>query len=297
MMKGLYIAAVDETSKEYGGVQKKINSQIKAFKNLDVEMDYIGISGENIKFINEIKRVYLKHKKQFLFFRYIFFNIDNIVDKYDFIYIRFSFCNYYMFKLAQKLKRKNKKVFIEIPTYPYYDEIDSNFKNNIIKKVDKLLWSINKDAIDRVVLTTKLDSVFGIKAINIFNGININDIKPINEEKKNAKEIKLIGVANISKWHGYDRVIRGLAKYYSNDFDKIVKFYIVGEGVEKINLELLVKELDLEKYVEIVGAKFGEELDLLYKNMDIGVSSLALFRAGGGHDPIKTKEYLGATRC
>ena len=41
-----------------------------------------------------------------------------------------------------------------------------------------------------------------------------------------------------------------------------------------------------------MGAKFGDELDEIYDNSDIGISSLALFRAGGGHDPIKSKEYI-----
>ncbi len=97
----------------------------------------------------------------------------------------------------------------------------------------------------------------------------------------------------MAKWHGYDRIIRGLKEYYDSNLDKVdVNFFIVGEGNEKQNLLELVKNLNLEDRVKFLGAQTGGELDNLFNNANIGVSSLALNRAGGGHDPIKTKEFI-----
>lgn len=289
-MKGLYIAPVDKKVKNYGGVYKKIQSQIQAFEELNVSMDYIGIDGESIEFIDSKIDFKHKHLQHYFFFRYILKNIDKLIDVYQFIYIRFSFSNPYMFELARRFTMNNKKVFIEIPTYPYESEIPNDFKNIILKKYDRYLWKTKSKWIYKLVLTNNLSELFGIRAINIFNGINKRDISI--KDKKNIDKINLIGVANISKWHGYDRVITGIKEYYKSNPEVRVEFYIVGEGNEKRNLQEMVKKLEVEEYVHILGAKFNEELDKIYDEMHIGVSSLALFRAGGGHDPIKSKEFV-----
>lgn len=290
-MKGLYIAPVDSTSNEFIGVFKKIQSQISAFKNQDVDMDYIGIEKDCMDFIGNKESINLKRAKHYVFFRYILKNVDKILNKYDFVYIRFSFANPYMFKLAKKLIKTNTKVFIEIPTYPYDSEIKNNIKNIILKKVDKLLWIIKGRWVTKLVLTNDRKKLFGVDTINIFNGININDINEI-EKDLATDEINLIGVANVSKWHGYDRIISGMAEYYKGTPKRKVNFFIVGEGAEKSNLENLTDKLILKEKVFFLGAKFSKELEEIYSKMDIGVSSLALFRAGGGHDPIKSKEYV-----
>ena len=290
-MKGLYIAPVDKKSKIYGGVYKKIQSQIQAFRNLDIDIDYIGIDDQNIIMINDKIPFNSKHLKHQLFFKNILKNKSKILNNYDFVYIRFSFANPYMFRLAKFMKKNRIKVLIEIPTYPYEDEIYNSTKNKIFKKLDRYLWNNKNKYIDNLVLTTNIEELFGIKTVSIFNGINRNDIKFI-QKNKERDSINLIGVANVSKWHGYDRIIKGLSKYYELNVDKKVNFFIIGEGAEKQNLQELTNELGLNNYVHFLGAKFGKELDDLYDNMDIGVSSLALFRAGGGHDPIKSKEYV-----
>lgn len=292
-MKGLYISVVDRESKRFGGVYKKIQSQVGAFQNLDVSMDYIGMKGNAIEFVNTIDKVNLERAKHYIFFRRILKRYSELNNKYDFIYVRYSFANPYMTLLIRKFSRANTKVFVEIPTYPYSDEIKKTTKNKVLLKVDRLLWKLNKNWIDRLVLTNDIKDLFGIKAVNIFNGINIKDIS-IGIEGALNNSINMIGVANVSRWHGYDRLIKGIADYYkNNDCNKyLVNFYIVGEGPEKNNLEELTTNLNVSKYVKFLGAKFGEELEKIYEDMHIGVSSLALFRAGGGHDPIKSKEYV-----
>lgn len=292
-MRGIYIAPVDCESKLYIGVYKKVKSQIKAFKSLGVTIDYVGMAGDKIDFLGSNIDFSAKHLKQPLLFKKIIDNLDEIYNKYDFAYIRFSFANPYMFALIKRLKEHGIKVFVEIPTYPYTNELDNSIKNIIYKCLDTYLWKRKAKNIYRLVLTNDLRELHGIKAINIFNGIDLEDIvKSTSDKYVDKKVVNLIGVANISKWHGYDRVIKGLAEYYKVNRNIGVHFYIVGEGSEKSNLIRLTEELEMNEYVHILGAKYGDDLEKLYYKMDIGVSSLALFRAGGGHDPIKSKEYL-----
>lgn len=293
-MRGLYIAPVDGTASAFLGVLKKIKAQIIALENQGVDMDYIGIEGNSINFVDVKEKINLERAKHYKFFRYILKNIDRLSGKYDFVYIRFSFANPYMFSLAKKLRKADIKVFVEIPTYPYASEIKDSPKNIILKKVDKLLWLTEGKWVTKLVLTNDREKLFGIEAINIFNGISLKDIREIDKDKQEgaSDEINLIGVANVSKWHGYDRVISGLAKYYQGNPGHRVNFFIVGEGQENDKLKRITAELGVDKYVFFLGAKFSEELEEIYEKMHIGVSSLALFRAGGGHDPIKSKEYV-----
>lgn len=292
-MKGLYIAPVDSSIKEHLGIHTKIMGQINALTNLGIKMDYIRMKNDYIVFKEVQTDIKLNRAKHYLFFRYIISNIEDLVRDYDFVYIRFSFANPYMFKLAKILKNKGIKVFIEIPTYPYESELVNTLKNKVLKIVDRILWKVNKGNVYKLVLTTNKKELFGIKCINIFNGIDVNNLHKV-EGNNRDNIIRLIAVANISRWHGYDRVINGLSKYYLRDNEKKeVEFYLIGEGEEKENLEKLTRDLNCDKYVKFLGAKHGKELDNIFNHMDIGVSSLALFRAGGGHDPIKSKEYVG----
>lgn len=292
-MRGLYIAPVDFNLKEHIGITTKMIGQISAFKELNVDMDYAAINDDYIVINNSRSNYKLIRAKHYMFFRYILKNKGKLKEKYDFVYLRFSFANPYMFKVAKLFKNDGAKVFIEIPTYPYYDELDKNIKNKSLKVVDRVLWNIYKKHIDRVILTNDLNSVFGVRAINIFNGIDVKKlVSKAHIDKKNSN-INIVAVANLNIWHGYDRLIKGLYDYYSDEVKEKVHLYLIGEGVEKENLINLSKTLALDKYVHFLGAKRGKELDEVFSAMDIGASSLALFRAGGGHDPIKSKEYVG----
>lgn len=292
-MKGLYIHDIDiETQKEYRGVYNKISYQIKAFENNGVDMDKIEVINNQIYINRRNTKINVdssglgRLKNNKFFFKIIKKNL--IKKDYDFIYIRFSMANIGMLKLIDKMAKCNKKVYLEIPTYPYYEELENNFKNKILKYLDKIIWYKLKGSIYKIVSTSDLKKINNVDVINIINGVDLDKIKLKN--KKEHDGINLVGVANVSKWHGYDRVILGLSDYVkSNKTD--VNFYIIGGGSEIENLKDLTKRLGVENYVHFLGVKYGKELDRLMEEMDIGVSSLALFRAGGGHDPIKSKEY------
>lgn len=298
-MNGLYIIGTDLVKfPSYGGVRKKISGQIDAFRNLGVNMDYIDLNDSKIiKNKNEILLDLSKYKKNTII-NYKFYialmklNIIDI-DNYNFIYLRFAFGNFGCYKLIKYLKSRGVKVFLEIPTYPYYEEIEKNIINNVLTVIDKYTWKKYKKYIYRVVLTNDLKILNGIQAVNIINSININSIPLVKKDCNDKKCVNLVTVANISKWHGYDRIIKGIAEYNNKKDNIEVNFFIIGDGEEKKELEILSKRMNVERNVKFLGLKFGEELNNLFNNMDIGISSLALFRAGGGHDPIKSKEYIG----
>jgi hypothetical protein len=129
------------------------------------------------------------------------------------------------------------------------------------------------------------------KIIMINNGLDLNFIK-IKKNNRDNKNLNILSIANNSKWHGYDRIIRGLYNYYKNNTNKEVYYHCVGEGSELDNLKKLAKELNLEKYVIFYGTKTGKELDNIVNECDIAFGSLANHRKDMYVDSaLKNREY------
>lgn len=292
-MKGIYIAAIDSCQATEKGVITKINGQIKAFSEFNINMDFAYIKEKNV-FLNDILiKKHLNKPTNFFFHRYIREYMLKDLKKYDFAYIRFSRGDLQYYNLIKLLSKNGIKVIIEIPTYPYKQQYNYlNIKHLLYAFLDILIWKKIKKYIYRIAVTSNIEYIEGVKCINIFNGIDINTLS-VNKSKYDGKTINMVGIANISKWHGYDRIIRGMNSFYNKNNSHKVKFYLIGEGNEKQNLINLVGDLNLENVVEFLGVKTGDELNKELDRMHIGISSLALFRAGGGHDPIKTKEFIG----
>ena len=128
--------------------------------------------------------------------------------------------------------------------------------------------------------------------LNTYDDLIIGMLYTINDT---SKELNLIGVAEIHKWHGFDRLVRGLADYYSKPQNYIVRFHVVGYffSVEIENeFKKIVSDNHMEDYVILYGKKHGEELDMLFNKCDFGIGSLGRHRVG--IDKIKTlknREY------
>jgi hypothetical protein len=106
----------------------------------------------------------------------------------------------------------------------------------------------------------------------------------------------MIGVATISIWHGYDRVIEGLHNYYKNrgTAKERISFHIVGDasGHEAMRYAELVKKYNLSDYVIFHGKKSGRELDDLFNGMDVAVGSIGCHRIGLKYiKSLKNREY------
>lgn len=127
------------------------------------------------------------------------------------------------------------------------------------------------------------------KGIVISNGIDCDGFPPRHNKDVRKRQIDLIGVALVSDWHGYDRVLKGMANYAG---DLALRFHIVGNGPEIPSLQRLADELELGDRVIFHGFKTGQDLSTLYEMCDIAVSTLAIHRTGlSEHCCLKSREY------
>ncbi|HIP48876.1 MAG TPA: glycosyltransferase family 1 protein [Lutibacter sp.] len=289
---------------EGNGVSNKIKNQIKAFRHHGFDVDFSYLIKENgflkkRKYNNDIiSSIEGNYHAQKYGYKYFYKELFSKITEQgvDIIYIRYThFANPLFIKFLSKLKKKRIKVLLEIPTYPYDSEYKNvKFKQKLFLIIERLSRNFFKYYCDKIVTVSSDTKIFGTDTIIISNGINIDKIK-LKKKKQKPGEYRLIGVANIRFWHGFDRMIKGLHDYYS-DKKNITKVYfdIIGDSSNKESLEYrnMVKEYRLQEFIIFNGVIKTENLDPYFDKANLAVGSLGIHRIGLNEaNPIKNREY------
>lgn len=284
MKKIIYIANWDQS--ERSGVSKKILGQIQAMRKLGANVEYIATEKNKIYLSDNNTSTCIgkcSSNKVLKQMKIISENIKLVkrTNDIELIYIRYLFTTPQLIKLLKVAKKKNIKIVEEFPTYPYDEEIENGNRLDLklALAVDKHYRNKLKNYIDKVTTFTNDDEIFNIETIKIENGINVNDVKPI-DIKVNSKQINMIAVSVLEYWQGYDRIIKSLKNYYKNkkDIDPEIVIHIVGDGREFDKLKKLTQELQLENNVIFYGFLSGKELDNVYEKCQCAIAGLGIFR-------------------
>jgi len=125
--------------------------------------------------------------------------------------------------------------------------------------------------------------------ITIGNGFDVASALIRHPPTPNTTTLHLLCVANISRWHGLDRLLRGLAIY--NGTPKVI-LHIAGDGAELPHLQQLTEEFGIGDRVVFHGFTTGKALDDLFDQCHIAVGSLGIHRIGLKEASIlKAREY------
>ena len=300
-MKGLIL--VFHGFAAHNGISKKIFSQLAALREYGLEMElcYVACSadghwkrmaGQQVveDFGTGIRGKIGKRVRYGALTRYI---RENGV---KFVYMRADHnANPFLNRWLGQMKRMGVKVVMEIPTYPYDSEYSrAPLRARAVLQIDKIFRGAMVRRLSRIVTFSDLSAIFGVPTIRISNGIDFGAIPLKASENRPGDVIRLTGVADIHFWHGFDRVIEGMAEYYRTSPEREVEFHVVGSGVpsQLEMLRALAAKYHLESRVIFHGPKSGTELDAIFENADMGIASLGRHRCG--IDRIKTlknREY------
>ena len=282
------------------GISKKISYQVDAFKKcgMNVHLCYMDEKDTKKRIIDgDVIADYGNGLLSKILKRTDFSAISNYVKKnqIDLVYIRSNHnANLFTINMVKKMKAYGAKVVMEIPTYPY----DIEYKAQGISRQifqDKIFRNQLAKYLDAIVTFSDFDKIFGQRTIKISNGIDFDSVKMKTTINDTSKELNLIGVAEIHEWHGFDRIVRGLADYYSKPQDYLVEFHVIGYFFSKEiedEFRKIISDNHMENYVILYGKKHGTELDNLFDRCDFGIGSLGRHRVG--IDKIKTlknREY------
>ena len=302
-MKALFLTGDSLT--DFGGISKKILAQVNALKNLGIEvaLSYLKANDNNTfiaRYVDD-KRIDRFSSNPILSqiqWRTRFKKVYNYIaeNEIEIVFIRYiHFANPFFTAFLKKLYKKNIKVVLEIPTFPYDQEYQElKFTSKLVLLIEKLSRRRFKKYVSRILTVTPYKKIFGVPTIEISNGIDPSSIKIV-EKNNSGSDINLIGVASMAHWHGYDRVIEGFRDYYSKPTNKRkIVFHIVGDNdnTESLRYKELVKKYHLSEYIFFYGRKSGEELDQIFNRADLAVGSLACHRiAVKDVKSLKNREY------
>ncbi len=293
-MKLLMISEEDLSKKI--GVGKKIFGQAKAFSALGFETSLLFVSEERLwlwhigKEKKEIGSIRGNLDILFSFYQKCWEEAKNL--KPDAVYIRAPFTEFFYLRFLRKLKKLQVKVVVEYPTFPYDHEYQSKtiFKRAALL-VDRFFRSSLQQYVDLTVTYTDRNDILHIPTVKIENGIDLEDV-PI-RQVEDSNNMVLIGVANLSIWHGYDRVIEGMRIHYQREKNpKKIFFEIIGEGPQLSSLKGLADKYRLGDYVKFHSNITGHALDEIFNRAHIGVGSLGMHRINLTEGaPLKAREY------
>lgn len=183
---------------------------------------------------------------------------------------------------------------MEIPTYPYDQEyVAWSIKFNLA--IDRCFRHRLAKELDGIVTFSNAEHIFGGKTIRISNGIDFEAIPIKRTMNDTSRELHLIGVAEVHYWHGFDRLIHGLAEYYRTNPEYKVYFHIVGplSGIrEQEEILPAIRDNHLEPYVILHGPLHSDKLDEQFEKADFAIGSLGRHRSGITYiKTLKNREY------
>lgn len=287
----------------YNGISKKITYQMSAFESigLNIKLCYLMFDENNnqvrmidnnqlISYGRGLKAKILKRIEYGCLYNYI---LENDI---HYVYMRYDHnANPFTIYFLSRLRSKGVIIDMEIPTYPYDREYDNfGLYDKTTLFIDRIFRNILAKYLHRIVTFSDYDIIFGKETIKISNGIDFSKIKIKKLTKHSNTSINLIGVADIHFWHGFDRLVAGLANYYNRQQNVDVYFHIVGGGIqEELNKIIdIVRKGKLENYVIFHGPLWGENLDDIFDKSDFGIASLARHRSAITKiKTLKSREY------
>ncbi|MEG2719434.1 MAG: glycosyltransferase [Clostridia bacterium] len=212
--------------------------------------------------------------------------------KIDFVYMRYmpTFGN--APKALRALKAQGGRLIMEYPTYPIAQENNRFFlRRQVFRYADHVLAKINP-LVDLYTLIGEPchGTLNGRPAQNIFNGVDVNAF-PLHQPNADAP-IRLLALASMSGWHGYDRILHSLADYRGSADVRLE--FAGGDGDGSLaRWQLLTHALQLDGKVTFHGALHGDALNELVALCDVGVGSLGMYRYGlQNATTLKLREYM-----
>ncbi len=283
------------------GISKKIHYQIHAFQANCQETHLCYLAEENgtkYRMLDDtVLANYGKGIKGKICKRIEFDSIRRYAIRHEInlVYLRSDHnANPFTLRLVRKMKKAGIHIVMEIPTYPY-DQEYSSFSMKLNLFIDRCFRKQFAKHLDRIITFSNYSKIFGIPTLQLSNGIDFNEIPIKQQVNDTSRQVHLIGVAEIHYWHGYDRLIKGLANYYTTRPQYKVYFHIVGKFTAKREYEAcipIIKENQLDPYIILHGPLYGEALKSLFEQCDMGVGSLGRHRSGITNiKTLKNREY------
>ena len=293
-MKGIFLYYKTIDYDNLTGIDKKVLWQIDTLSTN-------GNSCELLTINNSRNRRSIEKIDQFLSLlpftnRYPKWKYLNEFSDADFIYLRRPTCfTTHTIKILKNIKEKNPRclIILEIPTYPYDEEMKVKWIYYPLYIKDKYNRRKLKKYVDVIAVQNDVNEIFGIPTVRFSNGIKVDEISIRKPTIMNNDEIYMCAIATLNPWQGYERIIQGMHKYYDEGGSRKVSLHIVGDGSELQYYKKLTQQLNLHDRVFFHGRLYGEKLDEIYNCADLGLDAFGRYKTDNSiSTSLKSREYL-----
>ena len=305
MMKLIY--SIIFFGKEPSGVQKKILSQVINLNKLGLSAVIYSLTGTDddtspLPLVKKSIIPNLKYHKPKSFLAKIrrikirdcaLNSIIEMLNADEILYTRIPSPS----RLTSNLLKKERRCKIVIE-YQTIEPIEARLNREYSSLVFNFLYGDNiRKYTDGIVGVTEEITRYQLHRsgdsekphITIGNGINIDSVPLRRHVPYSGEDLHLLCVANISRWHGLDRLIRGLGTCLG---PTRVTLHIAGDGSETASLKKIINQLDISDQVIFHGLTIGKDLDELFNTCHIAIGSLGMHRKGLTQtSELKAREY------
>ena len=288
-MNALFVANVELAETE--GIYKKVAAEAAAIGKVLGECDLVTRCGGKARVKKNNGETFCE-KQPVL--DYILSRVEE--RKTDFLYIRHMIPSPKLIAVLSSAKKNGIRIYYEIPTYPYYGEQfkASRHKYRAVIKIglDVIFWPLIYQYIDKlVVIRSSTKARYYPKMIEITNGVRVDNIQSKSYSESEHGVFRMVAVGTLFPYHGYDRILKGMAACGEHVDNTQIEFHVVGSSQTIDDLHRMADELNLHN-VFFHGIKTTEELNEMYEQFDVGLGCLALHRRNADIDTtLKVIEY------
>lgn len=286
-MKGYYLFAPVEQSctGPESGVERKVRSQHKALSSL---LDCGLVILEPVKYTQSPAERIIRRLPFTAAWRKWAYKGE--FDGADFLYIRQVYHDAAFVRWLKAVRAANPrmKIIYEIPTYPYDAETSLSLSNASFFLKERLNRKKAAKYLDRIVTFYGQEEIWGVPCLKLINGYDFSQVTLPHRQIEST--IHILSVSTTAFWHGYDRFIEGLHRYYANGGTEDIHYHLVGDILPEH--EKMVRAYGLSGHVTLCGRMSGEALNAMYVKCTLGIDIL------GGHrkdfpvsSTLKSREY------
>ena len=280
---------------ESNGITKKILSQIAVFRNAGFNVDYTCCLNGRFLLYRRGEPVDLCATRP-LTTRIVAANalrrhLAREGIRYDRVYVRYAQGDPALAALLRSLHRDGR-VLVEIPTFPY----DREFTGSLPMRCSLLLDRLSRRSVargtDRFLTFSQQETIFGVPTIQTDNGLDTAAC-PLRRPLPPDGHVHVLAVAGFSPWHGYDRLLSGLAAYKADGGRCRFILDFAGDGPSLEGYRAQARMLGLSDDTVFHGPLYGDALNALFDRADIAAASLGIHRLGLPFSTsLKYYEYL-----
>ena len=286
-MKGYYLFAPVEPgcAGPESGVERKVRAQHKALQTM-VDCELVVL--EPVKYTGSVKEKILRRLPFTAAWRK--WEYHGEFHDADFLYIRQVYHDASFVRYLKAIKQDNPhiKIIYEVPTYPYDTEAGVSVANAAFTLKERKNRVKAAKYMDRIVTFYNQDSIWDVPCLKLINGYDFSKVEL--PQRKLGDTVHVLSVSATAFWHGYDRFIESLYRYYQAGGKENIVYHLVGNILPEH--QKMVDDYGLSGHVILYGRMSGEPLEQMYAKCSLGIDIL------GGHrkdypvsSTLKSREY------